>query len=125
MEETQIMAQLVSQRSIRVGWILGISFMILICGIPGSFFILSHIDRIERNAIWKFARFAQRVVLAIDQNFNLWIAAYLVRQMADAQRGAVFIGLLEGIYHHIDVVVLVPAVLYILLVLHEALAVEL
>ena len=45
--------------------------------------------------------------------------------MTDAQRGAVLIGLLEGIYHHIDVVVLVPTVLYILLVLHEALAVEL
>ena len=45
--------------------------------------------------------------------------------MTDAQCGAVFIGLLEGIYHHIDVVVLVPAVLYILLVLHETLAVEL
>ena len=45
--------------------------------------------------------------------------------MTDAQRGAVFIGLLEGIYHHIDVVVLVPAVLYIILVLHETLAVEL
>ena len=37
--------------------------------------------------------------------------------MTDAQRGAVFIGLLEGIYYHIDVVVLVPAVLYIILVL--------
>ena len=99
--------------------------MILICSIPGSFFIPSHIDRIERNAIWKFARFAQRVVLAIAQTVYLWIAAYLIRQVTDAQRGAFFIGLLEGIYHHIDVVVLVPAVLYILFVLHEALAVEL
>ena len=45
--------------------------------------------------------------------------------MTDAKRGAVLIGLLEGIYHYIDVVVLVPAVLCIILVLHEALAVEL
>ena len=119
------MSQFVSQRSIRVGCIVGISLMILICSISGSFFIPSHIDRIKRNAIRKFARFAQRIVLAVAQTFNLRIAAYLIRQMTDAQRGAVFIGLLEGIYHHIDVVVLVPAVLYIIFVLHEALAVEL
>lgn len=72
----------------------------------------------------EIARFAQRIVLAIAQTVYLWIAAYLVRQMTDAQRGAVFIGLLEGIYHHIDVIVLVPAVLYIIFVLHETLAVE-
>ena len=119
------MSQFVSQRSIRVCGIVGISLMILICSIPGSFIFPSHIDRIERNAIWKFARFAQRIVLAIAQTIYLWIAAYLVRQMTDAQRGAVLIGLLEGIYHHIDVVVLVPAVLYIIFVLHETLAVEL
>ncbi len=45
--------------------------------------------------------------------------------MTHAQRGAVLIGLLEGIYHHIDLVVLVPAVLCIILVLYETLAVEL
>ena len=70
--------------------------MILICSISGSFFIPSHIDRIERNAIRKFARFAQRVVLAIAQTIYLWIAAYLVRQMTDAQRGAVFMVFLKA-----------------------------
>ena len=113
------MPQFVGQRGIRICCIILIILLLLVGRISGTLVFLIHIDGIEGYAVWETAWLAERIILAVGQAFQIRITGYLVGYIADAKSCRRCIGILEGIDHHIDVVVLVPGVFGVRLAAHE------